>query len=310
MPARRHIGPLAAALALAGCGLLEAEGPPARTEGDVPGATDEAVPLPESRDVPELDAPSAGGDAPLVDPPLPGYTLAWREEFGGDALDPTRWNVREGRWRDALNSPDSVGVSGGLLTLVTFTDASGAHHAGYVNTRGKFEGRYGYYETRVRLWDSPGMWCAFWLYPDTIGNPLGDPGRAGVEIDVFEHRERDKYGWEMRDMVLSGLNWDGFGEHWKKSSRMVAHPDGAPLHGEWRRYSVLWTAEGYTFYIDEKPVFSTRAAVSHIPQPLYLTCEVKNDSWAGFIPPGGYGPREKSTARMEVDWVRVWTPPE
>ena len=169
--------------------------------------------------------------------------------------------------------------------LHTFTDPAGAHHAGHITTKGKFAGGFGYYEARARFRDSAGHWCAFFLYPSTIGNPLGNPAVAGVEIDIFEHRERDTYGWEMDDMVQVGLNWDGFGADWKKSARMVAHPRGAPLKGEWHDYSVLWTPSGHTFYIDEQPVFTTSAAVSHIAQPIYLTCEVKNGSWAGSSRP-------------------------
>ena len=59
------------------------------------------------------------------------------------------------------------------------------------------------------------------------------------------------------------------------------------------------------------------AAVEHVlcarhdvsPQHLLVTSEVKDGGWAGRVPPGGYGPPEKSTAWMEVDWVRAWKLP-
>ena len=92
------------ALSAVACGLLEAEGPPARTVGEVPGASDEPVPLPQNRDAPGARDPTAPA-APLPDPPLPGYELAWRDEFDGAALDLERWTVNEGPWRDALNAP-------------------------------------------------------------------------------------------------------------------------------------------------------------------------------------------------------------
>jgi hypothetical protein len=155
-----------------------------------------------------------------------------------------------------------------------------------------------------------GQWCSFFIWADTIGNPIGDPGNAGVEVDIYEHRELDGSGWDTHDYVQVGINWDGFGREWKKSNRTVAHPDGAPLKGEWHDYSVLWTPSGYTFYIDEQPVFQTSAAVSHIPEHIYLTCEVRDNTWAGNIPAGGYGSREASTHKMEIDWVRVWAPAE
>ena len=51
----------------------------------------------------------------------------------------------------------------------------------------------------------------------------------------------------------------------------------------------------YTFYIDELPVYRTSAAVSHIPEPIYLTCEVNDGGWSGYVPAGGFGSREAST---------------
>ena len=293
----------AAALALSACGLLEPEGPPARVEGDVPGTgTDGPVPRPQSPSDP------AAPEEPLPDSPLPGYTLAFRDEFSGTALDDGKWTIREDAWRDAQNAADSLEVGGGVLTFITFTDATGVHHAGHINTGDKFEARYGYWETRARFGDSFGQWCSFFIWANTIGNPIGDPGNAGVEVDIYEHRELDGGGWDTHDYVQVGINWDGFGREWKKQNRTVAHPDGAPLKGEWHNYSVLWDPSGYTFYIDEQQVFRTTAAVSHIPEHIYLTCEVRDNTWAGNIPVGGYGSREASTHRMEIDWVRVWTP--
>lgn len=127
-------------------------------------------------------------------------------------------------------------------------------------------------------------------------------------MDIFEHRHFDDHGYDMRDVVQVGINWDGFDQDWKRENLVVAHPAGEPLSYAWHTYAGLWTPERVTYYIDETPVFSTSRAVSRRPESLYLTCEVRDGSWAGFIPPGGYGPRASSSTRMEVDWVRVWQP--
>jgi beta-glucanase (GH16 family) len=280
-----------AALALAlslGCGLM----PP-----EEEGAPQEQPPPPP----------------PPVDPaalPPPGSSLAWQEEFEGAGLSNATWNVLSLRRQDAVTSPDAVAVTGGRLVLSVFTDANGVHRTGFVNTEGKMELRYGYFEARIRFHTAPGSWCAFWLSSWSIGNPLGDPGRAGVEIDVVEHRVTDQGGWdELRDMVALNLNWDGYDENKKNVQLVRALPGGAPVQGEWHVYSVLWTPEGYTFYVDAMPLWTPEAPISHRPQDVHLTCEVDDGSWAGFVPPGGYGPRGTSTAGMEVDWVRAWRLP-
>jgi beta-glucanase (GH16 family) len=284
----RGRGTVRAALALAlalGCGLMPPEEDPAPQEQPPPPVDPDAL-------------------------PPPGYVLAWREEFDGAGLSNATWNLLSLRRQDALTTPDAVAVTGGQLVLTTYTDANGLHRTGFVNTEGKMELRYGYFEARIRFHTAPGSWCAFWLSSWSIGNPLGDPGRAGVEIDVVEHRVTDQGGWdELRDMVALNLNWDGYDENKKNVQLVRALPGGAPVQGVWHTYAVLWTPEGYTFYVDEQPLWTVPGPVSHRPQDVHLTCEVDDGSWAGFVPPGGYGPRATSTARMEVDWVRAWQLP-
>jgi len=285
---------LAVAFALCGCGLLEPPAPPARLVGPVPGGSG----------LPKPDRPAGVA----VPPPFPGYVLAWDDEFDGAALDERRWTIDVGPWRDAVNARDAVVVGNGTLELVTFSAPGGSIHSGSIHTGRSFQTTYGYFEARVRFLDSAGEWCSFFLFDDSIGNPLGDPGTAGVEMDVFEHRDADNFGWDFRDLVQVGINWDGFGPYWKRDNQVVAHPLGEPLSHEWHTYAALWTSGGTTFYIDDQPVWSTSKAVSHRPEEIYLTCEVRNGSWAGFIPAGGYGSLSSSTTRMQVDWVRVWQP--
>jgi beta-glucanase (GH16 family) len=294
---------LAFAIALGACGLADPPAPPARIVGaapDVGGAEKTDRPIDDGG-----GGGGGGGGGVTLSPPFPGYELAWHDEFDGAALEDLSWTIEEGPWRDAVNSRESVVVEGGILSMVTFT-SDGVHYSPKINTKGKVEPRYGYFEARVRFLDSAGQWCSFFLYPASIGKPVGDPGTAGVEIDVFEHRDANREGFPMREMVQVGINWDGFGADWKKDHRMLAHPDGAPLSHAWNTYAVLWTESGQTFYIDDIPVWTTNKAVSHIPMPIYFACEVRNNSWAGFIPASGYGSLASSTTRMEVDWVRVW----
>ncbi len=246
------------------------------------------------------------GDTTRRELPPPGYALVWEDPFDGRALDASRWTAASGARRDAVSTPQAVDVRDGILAVTTFTQG-GTHYTGFLSTEGKFEARYGYFEARIRFNDAPGSWCAFWLSSPTIGKPRGDPGNAGVEIDVVEHRATDQGGWDaLRDMVALNLNWDGYDEHKKNVQKVLPLPDGSPVQGAWHTYAVLWTETGYTFYVDEVALWTTAAAVSHRTEDLRLTCEVDDGSWAGSVPRGGYGTREASAARMEVDWVRVW----
>jgi beta-glucanase (GH16 family) len=294
-----HLAPaLAVGLALAlACGLQ----PPASQSSS-------SEPRPEGPPPPPPASPAnpANPANPAQPPPVgPVRTLVWSDEFDGTALDPARWKVYAGPRRDAVMTPDALTIGGGVLRFTTYTEG-GVHRTGFIGTDGTFEQTFGYFEARIRFRGAPAEWCAFWLLSPTNGVPLGDPARAGIEIDVVEHRSTDDGGWDLRNSVALALNWDGYGAERKNASRVTALPGAAPVEGEWHTYAVLWTEAGYTFYVDDVPLWTTAEAISHRSQWLHLTCEVDDASWAGFIPPAGYGPRATSTIGMDVDWIRAW----
>ncbi len=246
-----------------------------------------------------------GNTTPAAVPP-PGYQLVWQDEFDAPELD-ANWTPLSAPRLDAIATPDAVAVHDGLLTFTTYTDASGQHHTGFLSTQGAVEVTYGYFEARIRFRDAPGEWCAFWLDSPTNGHPMGDPGKAGVEIDVVEHRVTDDHGWTaLADMSAMNLNWDRTSSSRRNAQKIVSLPGNAPIQGAWHVFGVLWTEAGYTFYIDGLPAWITDAAISNRSEYLQLTCEVADASWAGFVPAGGYGPLTTSTTGMDVDWVRVW----
>jgi beta-glucanase (GH16 family) len=242
---------------------------------------------------------------PVTLPP-PGYRLVWEDGFDGGALDPGKWVPQSGPRRDYQMTADAAQVRDGLLTIRTST-SGGVHRSAFLTTLGRFETALGYFEARIRFQDAPGEWCAFWLFSPTNGVPKGDPAAAGVEIDVVEHRVTDQGGWTaLADMVAMNLNWDGYGPDMKNRQKVTALPGGAAVQGAWRTYGVLWTEDAYVFYVDGVELWRSTEAISRVPEAIQLTCEVQDRSWAGDVPPGGYGSRTASTTGMQVDWVRVW----
>ena len=256
---------------------------------------------------PSASAPPAPNAAAL---PPAGYQLVWDDEFDGTALDAGKWTAAVGPRREYVMTPAAAQVGDGLLTIRTYTDPGGTHHSAFLSTDGHFETAFGYFEARIKFEDAPGEWCAFWIYSPTNGDPMGDPATAGVEIDVVEHRVTDQGGWTaLKDMSAMNLNWDGYGTSMKNEQKVAGLPGSAPIQETWRTFGVLWSETGYTFYVDGVELWSSPDAVSHRPETIQLTCEVQDASWAGDVPPGGYGPLAASTTGMQVDWVRVWQPP-
>jgi len=249
----------------------------------------------------------AGAPAPAaLAPPLPGYRLIWHDEFDRTGLDPASWTVYTGPRRDAQNDAAAVTLAGGVLTIATWSDGA-THHTGFLDTAGKRLFTYGWIEARIRFESAPGEWGAFWMSSPSIGTPVGDPGAAGAEIDIAEHRFSDAAGADISDSYVMNLHWDGYGaDHQTTGDRGAPPPGAEPLQGGWHVYALLWTAQDYRFYLDGVEQWATAAGLSHRPEFIKLSCEVQDASWAGRVPAEGYGPPERSRVRMQVDWVRVW----
>lgn len=120
--------------------------------------------------------------------------MSWSDEFEGDALDPSSWNVVTGAdvgcCRDALCTSSNVAVANGTLILTSKAEATGQYNytTGAVTTEGK---RHWSYSPRFRLCASAilpgyvagqplagtGLWPALWMMGDapSCDPDLGEP---------------------------------------------------------------------------------------------------------------------------------------
>ncbi len=247
-----------------------------------------------------------------ADPP-PGYALVWKDEFDGNQLDLAKWTPKTDFRKSAQNTPDAATVRDGVLTITTWTEG-GKHFTGFLRSVGKFETTYGYFEARIRFHTTPGEWGAFWLTSPSLGKPIGDVAKAGAEIDVVEHRAvygvGSGAGNDATRLMAMALHWDGYGaEHQSKGHPGGPAPGQPSLQDHWHTYALLWTPKHYVFYLDGKEQWDTNIAVSQRSEFLLLTCEVNDQGWAGAVPEGGFGTKETSVTKMDVDWVRVWQTP-
>jgi len=234
-----------------------------------------------------------------------GWTLTLADEFDGPALDPAIWDHRlPGPRRQAVNTSDAVAFDGaGHLVIDTWTE-DGTHYTGMIGTQGRFEQAYGWFEARIRFEDAPGMWSAFWLQSPDMGSFLGDPGRAGVEMDVVEHDLFTSVATQ--PTWHAALHWDGYGAEHKFADALVATPDiGDGFHV----YALEWTPTVLRFYYDGALLWDASAGpISQRAEFLILSSEVEG-SLLNQLPPAGYGPRSGAHPRMLVDWVHVYALP-
>ncbi|MGD8238514.1 MAG: glycoside hydrolase family 16 protein [Armatimonadota bacterium] len=225
-------------------------------------------------------------------PPAPegkAWKLTWHDEFDGDELDESKWEVPpDARRRDGWWMRKAVSLDGeGHLVISTLKDGD-RYIDGCVRTRGKFEHAFGYYVARVRLQQQPGHWSAFWLYNHCVGK-VGDEGRDGTEIDIYEKPWLD-------DRVQHALHWDGYGDAHKSAGQKSEAP--GVLEG-FHTFSLWWKPDEYVFYVDGKETWRTSAGgVCQVP--LYIKLSDEIGEWAGDIATA------ELPDRFLVDYVRVY----
>ncbi len=257
------------------------------------------------------------------------FELVWEDEFEGDSLDRTKWGFpwweterKGGFWHE-----DLVSVKDGNLVITTayfeeplenyyydnwhdqinFDDYREGWYTGCIETRGKYEFCYGYYECRCILPKSTGMWSAFWMMNDGVSNVDGS-GQDGTEVDVFESMYYKDAWWGAGDAIITGIHYDGYGEGHQGDS--IGKWFANNPYEEYNTYGVEWNENEYIFYINgvETGRLST-GGVSQNPEYLILSCEVAGSDGVAFADRHGTGKismEPGDTAEFIVDYVRVY----
>ena len=252
-------------------------------------------------------------------PPVEGdweHTLA--EEFDGEAVDETRWNVHASNFWDKRThfSRDNVVLGGGLARLHyekktgfqnddpkdTSAVQNSAYACGILTSYGKWTQRYGYFEARMRLPRAPGLWPAFWTMPDRGAASLapGDPEwkrhqteNGGMEFDIMEHLTR----WGPHRFNIA-CHWDGYGKNHRAigSSSVYMRPDAEGFI----TVGLLWLPGEFHIYGngEELAVWEDGRVAS---VPAYLILYMVSGGWDN----DPLDPR-RLPADFEIDYVRAW----
>lgn len=264
---------------------------------------------------------------------VPAGELLFAEEFNGDALDRSRWNVIgpdfwvNNEQQAYVDSPETIrilpagsveGADGGVLALQpryseNFRTPDGRSVdfiSGRIDSRGRFQFTHGRAAARIRMPDAIGVWPAFWL----LGNGTWpDTG----EIDIMEY--------------VGEADWTGVALHGKGYSgetplvnKYFFEPGTDAT--EWHEYSVEWTPDQILFKVDGRLTYrATRAMVEHYGAWTFDTPKhlILNFALGGAYPYKTNGIEtpyqglpastvekiRKGEISMYVDWVRVHAHP-
>lgn len=246
---------------------------------------------------------------------LPGWRLVWADEFNlplGSPVDRSKWNVETGGWgwgnselqlytESTLNA-----VHDGRNLVITALEQRlpGArcwygpcrYTSARINTRGKFEQRYGRFEARIKLPRGEGLWPAFWMLGSNFGAvrwPI-----CG-EIDIMEH-----IGREPRTVhgTIHGPGYSG-GEGISKSYTLAADfADKFHVFAlEWEPGALRWYVDG-VHYQTRTPADLPEDARWVFDQPFFIILNLAvGGGW-----PGAPDASTRFPQRMLVDYVRVY----
>lgn len=245
------------------------------------------------------------------------FTLAWSDEFNGSSLNKDNWGlhcgggnktiIRRGSYWDM----DLCSVTEDCLHIKSAYYPDGLNGNGLkgwytagIDTSGKHEQTYGYFECRCILPKGASQWAAFWMFSGGVGS-VGNGGTDGAEIDVFEAPYYYKTDlWH--NAVTSTVHWDGYDKDHQQKNICKALADDP--YEKFNTYGLEWNKDGYTVNINGVECgHSNAGGASQVAEFLILSVEIGGenavpaDSWGG----SAISPNAKQTDFV-VDYVRAY----
>lgn len=257
-------------------------------------------------------APSGMTEADLL---KQGFQLKWSDEFNGTALNRADWNVElhepgwvNSEWQAYVDSTDNIKVQDGKLLIqpVKTENENGTYSytSGRVNTQGKHDFKYGYFECRAKVPTGKGYLPAFWMMP-TDENLYGQWPKCG-EIDIME---------VMGQETNKAYGTIHYGEPHDQSQGTYSVAAANNFADSYHTYAVDWEPGKITWYVDgikyheESDWFSAKSGQGTVTypapfdQPFYMILNLAvGGSWVGY-------PDESTTydnQQFAIDYVKVY----
>lgn len=178
--------------------------------------------------------------------------LIWEETFVGDSLNMENWSYELGDgcpnlcgWGNnerQIYHKDYVEVKDGML-IITANKVGDNYYSGKINSKDKFEFKYGTAEIRAKLPDGYGLWPAIWMLGENIGE-VGWPAAGEIDIMEFVGRQPDSIHTTLHTPA-------SYGETENTKVTRVKN-----VTEDFHTYKIDWDKDAITFYIDNKKVYT------------------------------------------------------
>ena len=187
-----------------------------------------------------------------------GYSLYWNDEFNSDSLDLNHWNIElmdpgtvNSELQTYTNSTENILLNNGYLYIRAkkdnpFDPTHPGYTSGRINTAGKVELQYGFWEIRAKLPSGIGTWPAIWMLNSEIST-VGWP-HCG-EIDIMEH-----VGYDPDRVFFSIHNTDSYGNVGGTNQQGIYSLSG--IENDFHTYAIEWESTYIRGYVDGVLYFS------------------------------------------------------
>jgi beta-glucanase (GH16 family) len=258
-----------------------------------------------------------------------GAETVFFDDFSGNALDTSKWNVittgpvfnnEQQAYVDTAaviyvaHGSQAEGAKNGALVIQPryvpgFTTKDGKKFdfiSARINTRSKVEFMYGTVAARIKLSEGTGFWPAWWMMGTGRWPETG-------EIDIMEFIGEK----EWTNAALHGPGYSGNTPFVKRDSFAVKSPVS-----NWHIYSVDWTPDSLVFKVDGNAFYTvTKPMIEKYGKWSYDNAKylILNFALGGGYPGGVNKVKEpyfglpassvalikEGKAKMLVDWVSV-----
>ena len=231
------------------------------------------------------------------------YSLEFSDEFNDTSIDEHKWQIlvseRSRTPRPGLSINDwwwveeNVSEVDGNLVLKVSKHDHNTMYCGSINANNKYERRYGYYETRIKIAEAAkGTHTAFWFTGDHQGN-IDGTGNDGAEVDVFES------AW-LGDFTKAVVHIDGYGGSHQSNTKRYDTPG---LHEGFHTWGFLWLQDTMKIYYDGALMVSyTGIWVPQEEQYIWLSDGASFGIKGDYFTSQSIGPLTEAY----VDYIRVW----
>jgi beta-glucanase (GH16 family) len=175
------------------------------------------------------------------------------DDFSGNKLDRSKWNAEitgmhvNNELQAYVDSSATIYLENNALVLRPvfssgFTTKDGQKFdfiSGRINTKSKFDFKYGTAEARIKVTDGAGLWPAWWMLGNGVWPETG-------ELDIMEYVGE-------KDWASAAVHGPGYSGETPFVNRLYFSKNNDVT--QWHIYALDWTPDSLIFKYDGVPIF-------------------------------------------------------